>query len=205
MHRPTFKECQRCAALLAAIHLQPIGGAEPGPEPEPEAAAAAAAAAAGAAGAAPAAPAVPAVQLEEAADAVGAGEDNVDDAAEEEEEEDEDEDEADEDDDGGEEPAVSALYSATKRGDAAAVAALLAEGGGGRHELDAAVPDGEGRDKSDCHFRKTVTEYDSKTGIKWLSCTAKWQSDITLARRGRPLPDAAAPRGHRQQPPGVSW
>ena len=26
---------------------------------------------------------------------------------------------------------------------------------------------------SDCHFRKTATEYDRKTGIKWLSCTAK--------------------------------
>jgi hypothetical protein len=29
------------------------------------------------------------------------------------------------------------------------------------------------RDKSDCHFRKTGTEYDRKTGIKWLSCTEK--------------------------------
>jgi hypothetical protein len=26
---------------------------------------------------------------------------------------------------------------------------------------------------SDCHFRKTATEYDRKTGIKWLSCTEK--------------------------------
>jgi hypothetical protein len=26
---------------------------------------------------------------------------------------------------------------------------------------------------SDCHFRKTATEYDGKPGIKWLSCTAK--------------------------------
>ena len=29
------------------------------------------------------------------------------------------------------------------------------------------------RDKSDCHFRKTGTEYDRKTGIKRLSCTEK--------------------------------
>jgi hypothetical protein len=33
---------------------------------------------------------------------------------------------------------------------------------------------------SDCHFRKTGTEYDRKPGIKWLSCTEKWQPDITL-------------------------
>jgi arylsulfatase A-like enzyme len=26
---------------------------------------------------------------------------------------------------------------------------------------------------SDCHFRKTATEYGRKTGIKWLSCTEK--------------------------------
>ena len=26
---------------------------------------------------------------------------------------------------------------------------------------------------SDCHFRKPATEYDRKTGIKWLSCTEK--------------------------------
>jgi hypothetical protein len=26
---------------------------------------------------------------------------------------------------------------------------------------------------SDCHFRKTATEYDRKPGIKWLSCTEK--------------------------------
>jgi hypothetical protein len=25
----------------------------------------------------------------------------------------------------------------------------------------------------DCHFRKTATEYDRKTVIKWLSCTEK--------------------------------
>ena len=31
----------------------------------------------------------------------------------------------------------------------------------------------EGRGKSDCHFRKTATEYDRKPGIKWLSCTVK--------------------------------
>ena len=30
---------------------------------------------------------------------------------------------------------------------------------------------------SDCHFRKTATEYDRKPGINWLSCTAKWRSD----------------------------
>jgi hypothetical protein len=33
---------------------------------------------------------------------------------------------------------------------------------------------------SDCCFRKTTTVYDRKPGIRWLSCTAKWQSDITL-------------------------
>jgi hypothetical protein len=32
---------------------------------------------------------------------------------------------------------------------------------------------GEDRVISDCHFRKIATEYDRKTGIKWLSCTAK--------------------------------
>jgi diketogulonate reductase-like aldo/keto reductase len=32
---------------------------------------------------------------------------------------------------------------------------------------------GKNRDKSDSYFRKTATEYDSKHGIKWLSCTAK--------------------------------
>ena len=26
---------------------------------------------------------------------------------------------------------------------------------------------------SDCHFRKTATEYDRKHGIKWLGCTEK--------------------------------
>jgi hypothetical protein len=26
---------------------------------------------------------------------------------------------------------------------------------------------------SDCHFRKTATEYDRKTGMKWLCCTEK--------------------------------
>jgi hypothetical protein len=32
---------------------------------------------------------------------------------------------------------------------------------------------------SDRHFRETATEYDRKPGIKRLSCTATWQSDIT--------------------------
>jgi hypothetical protein len=32
---------------------------------------------------------------------------------------------------------------------------------------------GEARVISDCHFRKKATEYDRKTGIKWLSCTEK--------------------------------
>jgi hypothetical protein len=32
---------------------------------------------------------------------------------------------------------------------------------------------GEYRVISDCQFRKTATEYDRKTGIKWLSCTEK--------------------------------
>jgi hypothetical protein len=26
---------------------------------------------------------------------------------------------------------------------------------------------------SDCHLRKAGTEYDRKSGIKWLSCTEK--------------------------------
>ena len=39
-----------------------------------------------------------------------------------------------------------------------------------------------GRAISDCHFRKTGIEYDRKHGIKWLSCTEKWQSDITPPR-----------------------
>jgi hypothetical protein len=30
---------------------------------------------------------------------------------------------------------------------------------------------GDDRDKSDCHFRITATEYDRKPGIQWLSCT----------------------------------
>ena len=29
------------------------------------------------------------------------------------------------------------------------------------------------KDKSDCHFRITATEYDRKPCINWLSCTAK--------------------------------
>jgi hypothetical protein len=33
--------------------------------------------------------------------------------------------------------------------------------------------DGKDRDNSDCHFRKTATEYDRKPGMKWLRCTAK--------------------------------
>ena len=32
---------------------------------------------------------------------------------------------------------------------------------------------GELRDKPDCHFRRTATKYDRKSGIKWLCCTAK--------------------------------
>jgi hypothetical protein len=34
------------------------------------------------------------------------------------------------------------------------------------------IPRGPCRVISDCHFRKTATEYDRKPGIKWLSCTA---------------------------------
>ena len=41
------------------------------------------------------------------------------------------------------------------------------EGGGSEGRAGAA------RVISDCHFRKTATEYDSKPGTKWLSCTAK--------------------------------
>ena len=33
--------------------------------------------------------------------------------------------------------------------------------------------DGGLRDKSDCHFRKTATDYDRKPGIKWLGCAVK--------------------------------
>jgi hypothetical protein len=29
------------------------------------------------------------------------------------------------------------------------------------------------RDKSECRFRKTATEYDRIPGTNWLSCTAK--------------------------------
>jgi hypothetical protein len=36
------------------------------------------------------------------------------------------------------------------------------------------------RDESDCHCRKTATEYDRKPGIKWLRCTAKRQCDRAL-------------------------
>jgi hypothetical protein len=32
---------------------------------------------------------------------------------------------------------------------------------------------GDPRVISDCHFRKTATEYDRKNGLKWLSCTEK--------------------------------
>jgi hypothetical protein len=35
------------------------------------------------------------------------------------------------------------------------------------------APAGAARDKSDCCFRKTATEYDRKPGMKWLSYTAK--------------------------------
>ena len=42
---------------------------------------------------------------------------------------------------------------------------------GHRHALRARGV--EPRDKSDCHFRKTATECDRETGVKWLSCTAK--------------------------------
>ena len=45
---------------------------------------------------------------------------------------------------------------------------------------------------SDCHFRKTATEYDRKTGIKWSSCTEKWQSGTTPGKR-------AAVREERRQ------
>jgi len=51
----------------------------------------------------------------------------------------------------------------------------------GRHEDDTATfsidpdsdPWGPDRVISDCHFKKTGTEYDRKNGIKWLRCTAK--------------------------------
>jgi hypothetical protein len=43
------------------------------------------------------------------------------------------------------------------------LAAGYSSGGGG----------GAPRDKSDCRFRKTATDYDRKPGIKRLSCTAK--------------------------------
>ena len=40
-------------------------------------------------------------------------------------------------------------------------------------DFHAGVRRGDPRVISDCHFRKTATEYDRKPGIKWLSCTAK--------------------------------
>jgi hypothetical protein len=52
--------------------------------------------------------------------------------------------------------------------------AMVTSGCGGAMSLAAAAAiAGEDRDKSDCHFKKTATEYDRKSGIKWLSCTAK--------------------------------
>jgi hypothetical protein len=49
---------------------------------------------------------------------------------------------------------------------------------------------------SDCHFRKTAIEpYDRTPGIKWLSCTAKWESDITLGGRRRERAGCAAALG----------
>jgi hypothetical protein len=50
---------------------------------------------------------------------------------------------------------------------------------------------GAARVTSDCHFRKTATEYDRKPGRKRLSCTAK----VTIGyhpRRGQPHHDRAA-------------
>jgi hypothetical protein len=41
---------------------------------------------------------------------------------------------------------------------------------GRAHELCGA---GAARAISDCHFRKTATEYDREPGIKWLGCTEK--------------------------------
>ena len=35
------------------------------------------------------------------------------------------------------------------------------------------VHHGMARDKSDCHFRQTATDYDRRPGISWLSCAAK--------------------------------
>ena len=40
---------------------------------------------------------------------------------------------------------------------------------------------------SDCRFRKTGAEYDRKRGIKWLSSTELWRSDITLRATRPPL------------------
>ena len=48
-----------------------------------------------------------------------------------------------------------------------------------RHRLmpppagDPPLPQGAGRVRSDCHFRKAATKYGRKPGIKWLRCTAK--------------------------------
>jgi hypothetical protein len=52
--------------------------------------------------------------------------------------------------------------------------------------LRAAAERHAGRDKSDCHLRKTATEYvyDSKPVVKWLSCTAKRHSDIITLGTG---------------------
>jgi hypothetical protein len=56
------------------------------------------------------------------------------------------------------------------------------------------------RDKSDCHFKKTATEYDRETGIKWLSGTAKGQSDITLTAQqtGGKHPEAGRALGRHR-------
>ena len=53
------------------------------------------------------------------------------------------------------------------------------------------APPGTVRDKSECHFRKTGAEYGRKSGVKRLSCTAKWQSDVTLGTVRRPDGSAA--------------
>ena len=58
------------------------------------------------------------------------------------------------------------------RGDAVGASAGL--GLGEADVLVEGVVDGPvGGDKSDCHFRGKATEYETKIGMKWLSCTAK--------------------------------
>ena len=59
------------------------------------------------------------------------------------------------------------------------------------------APEGEDRDKSDCRFRKVPTEYDRKSGTKWLGCTARSGNRVRTylhLRRDHALAPEAVPR-----------